>query len=121
MSSLQRKKFKSHKLFTPAKRADGYLFPNVCLQCCVSFRKPQSPKPRLCPKCALPMVALSRKFSAPKARDKKQWAKVRLLIEHGFLFQSVYKQQSPGVYYKVSYPHSLRAAKEFILRHAQAL
>jgi hypothetical protein len=65
------------------------------------------------------MIMLSRKFSAPASRDKKQWEKVQFLVEHGFKFYSVYELLSDGVYQRVRYPETLQEAKEFVVRYQQ--
>lgn len=69
------------------------------------------------------MVALNRKFSAPKSNDLPQWKKVQFLSENGFLFQSVYEVcNEKGEYkghYKVSYPQTLEEAKEFVLKYRE--
>lgn len=59
------------------------------------------------------MTQLSRKFKAPAARAKAQWQKVRLLVENGFLFYSVYQRTSLGEV-GVPYPSSLEQAGKFI-------
>lgn len=114
--------FKHHKYFPKAKDAQRFLFPHVCFDCRKSFKKPASDEPRLCPQCANPMVKLSRKFSAPAASDKAQWAKVKLLVEHGFLFQPVYEPSRSGGHQRVRYPSKLEEAKNFVVEfHAQAV
>ena len=69
--------------------------------------------PRACPQCAMPMTRLSRKFKAPATRAKAQWEKVRLLVENGFLFYSVYERTSWGEV-GVAYPKSVKEARKFI-------
>ena len=61
------------------------------------------------------MVRLSRKFSAPAANDTIQWKKVQFLVEHGFLFQSVYEPTESGGRQKTSYPETFEQAKEFVV------
>lgn len=61
------------------------------------------------------MVRLSRKFSAPAAVDTLQWKKVQFLVEHGFLFQSVYEPTESGGRQKASYPATYEQAKEFVV------
>lgn len=64
------------------------------------------------------MIALDRKFSAPKSNDWVQWKKVQYLVNNGFLFQSVYEpQQENGKYAghrRISYPKTLEEAIEFV-------
>ncbi len=61
------------------------------------------------------MVRLSRKFSAPATADTIQWKKVQFLVEHGFLFQSVYESTESGGRQQTSYPATFEHAKEFIV------
>jgi len=92
-----------------------YLHPHVCFACQKSFRRYVAPPPagpRKCPDCGGPTVALNRKFKAPQRGDDKQWAKVRYLVEHGYLFRSVV-DDSGG---KERYPSTLAEAREFVLR-----
>lgn len=112
--SMRRDKF-------PRERdARAYLFAHVCLDCRKSFKKPLAKTPRVCPQCSNSLVQVSRKFKVPKARDVAQWAKVRFLIEHGFLFYSVYERSGHGEI-KVPYPRTLAEAKEFVrVRKRQA-
>lgn len=62
------------------------------------------------------MEMLSRKFSAPKAKDIPQWKKVQYLVEHGFRFQSVREAESGQL---VKYPATLEEAKAFVQRFAK--
>ena len=64
---------------------------------------------------------LSRKFSAPAAKDKQQWQKVQYLVEHGFKFYPVYEATPSGGQQRVKYPETLHEAKEFVARHQQRL
>ena len=103
--------------FSPTEskmRSGGYLLPNACFECRKVFRKPESEASWTCPNCANLMVALNRKFSAPKSTDIKQWGKVRFLVEHGFLFHSIYEMKEKGTYYKVNYPKTLKEAEKFV-------
>ena len=112
-------KFKHHSNFPKEKLIQSYLFPNLCFECCKSFKKPQAPKLRKCPECGGVLIEVGRKFSAPKATDKAQLDKVRFLVEHGFLFQSVNEQREDGGFYNVAYPASLKEAKEFVVKYKE--
>ena len=115
-------KFKHHSNFPKEKDVQCYLFPNLCFECRKSFKKPQSEHVRICPECGGTLVAVGRKFSAPKSTDKSQWEKVRFLVEHGFIFQSVYEQREDKGHYKVTYPKTLKEAQEFVIKYkAQAI
>jgi hypothetical protein len=66
------------------------------------------------------MVLLNRKFSAPAANDKAQWKKVEFLVQHGFVFQTVYETPRGGK--SLRYPATLDEAKGFVVAYAaQAL
>ena len=110
-------KFKHHSYFTKKKNEQSYLLPNVCFNCCKSFKKPVSDERRLCPQCGIPLTALSRKFSAPRSSETEQWRKVRFLVDHGFFFQSVYEIRADGHNYRVMYPRTLAEAKEFVIKY----
>jgi DNA-directed RNA polymerase subunit RPC12/RpoP len=109
--------FKHHSYFPKDKDVQNYLFPNLCFECRKSFKKPRSEKVRTCPECGGSLIEVSRKFSAPKSTDKSQWEKVRFLVKHGFIFQSVYEQKNDKGYYKVSYPKTLKEAHEFVIKY----
>jgi hypothetical protein len=90
--------------------APRLLFPFACFACRVAFKRPlptDESRRRKCPQCGGSAVLLSRKFKAPPKGNIAQWEKVRFLVEHGFLFQSV----------GAPYPRTLRAAREFVKRH----
>src|SRR5438309_5752690 len=90
------------------------LGPYVCCDCRRKFKRPLSDgqlspgihETRPCPRCGKPAVLVGRKFKAPRASDKKQWEKVRLLLEHGFRFGSI----------SVPYPASLSEAREWVVK-----
>jgi hypothetical protein len=105
--------FKHHKYFPKERQAQPYLFPHVCLQCRKSFKKPVSPSVRTCSTCTGTLTQLSRKFKAPKTSDLAQWAKVKFLIEHGFLFYSVYERVGISEV-RVAYPKTLQEARDFV-------
>lgn len=111
--------FKHHSRFPKEKAAQNYLFPNLCFACRKSFKKPHSTEPRICPECGAPMVEVTRKFSAPKSSNFAQWEKVIFLVQHGFLFQSIYAQKEDGLYYKVNYLRTLKEAHEFVINYRQ--
>jgi len=70
-----------------------------------------------CPICNGVAVNLGRHFKPPKKSDDAQWKKVKYLVEHGFVFQTIYEQRDDSGYYKVSYPRSLAEAKEFVAKY----
>lgn len=41
-----------------------------------------------CPECNQPMHAMGLDFKAPKKSAIKQWAKIKLLFDHGFAYHS---------------------------------
>jgi DNA-directed RNA polymerase subunit RPC12/RpoP len=114
-------KFKHHSYFAKAKQVQAFRFPFVCFNCRKSFKQPISFAPRKCPSCSQPMTMLSRKFSAPAAKEKQQWQKVQYLVEHGFKFYPVYEALPSGGQQRGRYPETLQEAKEFVARHQQRL
>jgi len=112
-------KFKHHSYFPKEKNVQSYLFPNLCFVCRKSFKKPVSDEPRLCSDCGGVLFEVSRKFTAPKKTDKAQWEKVEYLVERGFRFQSIYEQREDGGFYKVSYPETLKEAREFVVKYQE--
>jgi len=105
--------FKHYKYYPSERQEQAFLFPHACFHCRKSFKKPASSSPRICPECTGELTRLSRKFKPPKARDTAQWAKVKFLVEHGFLFYSVYESAALGGA-RVPYPKTLEEAREFV-------
>ncbi|MGK5066061.1 hypothetical protein [Janthinobacterium sp. RT4P48] len=110
-------KYRHHQLFPKLKHIQAFRFPHVCLHCRKSFKYPATTEERCCPQCRAALVMLSRKFSAPPARDAAQWAKIRFLIGHGFRFYSVYEPACGGMK-AVRYPATLAEARDFVQKHA---
>jgi hypothetical protein len=106
-------RFKNHNSFPNEKNLQTRLYPNVCFNYRKSFKKPFSDEPRLCPQCEGAMTRLSRKFSAPASNDLLQWKKIQFLVNHGFLFQSVYDKADGGS--NIRYPATLEEAKDFVI------
>lgn len=90
----------------------SYLSPFVCVDCRRSFKRrwTKGLTHRPCPVCGKPAICLDRKFKPPRATDDEQWEKVRLLILHGFVFQSIYGDDHATV----RYPASLREARQWV-------
>jgi hypothetical protein len=57
---------------------------------------------------------LNRKFKPPKSHDVEQWAKVELLVQHGFHFQSLYDSQGQ----RIAYPKTLKEATDFVRQYS---
>lgn len=95
----------------PQRRA-----PFVCVDCRRSFKRPIEPgvTRRPCPLCGKPAVRLSRWFKPPRAADDRAWAKVRLLIDHGFDFAPLHDEWGD----EIRYPQSLREARTWIRQWA---
>jgi hypothetical protein len=89
----------------------------VCLDCHLSFKKPHYEKTNLCPNCGNPMIELSRKFKAPKKDDIDQWDKIKILIDHGFRFYTIYEKIEPNGYQSVDYPSTKKEAVEFVKKY----
>ena len=110
--------FKHHSEFPKAKQLQAFRFPYVCFTCRKSYKYPAQSAPRICPQCAKPMEMLSRKFSAPKSKDKQQWLKVQYLVEHGFRFYAAYEMHGAAAV-RMKYPSTLEDAKTFVLKVRQ--
>jgi len=72
---------------------------------------------RKCPRCGDWALDLGRNFKPPKSSDKAQWAKVEFLVQHGFVFQKIYREADGG-FLQVRYPETLAEAKEFVEHYA---
>ena len=90
----------------------------VCLRCrkCFSagtdFTKFQDNK--ICPDCMTPMVLLNEKFKAPSKTDVAQWEIVKMLVDNGFRFQTLYDPVSGE---RILYPRTKTEAEEFIRKY----
>lgn len=69
---------------------------------------------RICPTCGGHALRMDVRFRAPKKSDDKQWAKVRYLVAHGFVYQKVYRKQGE-VWYRENYPDNLEQARDFVV------
>lgn len=95
-------------------------YKNICLECKTSYSKGNDFENQTtsdCTQCGQKMVLVNHKFKPPKKSDTKNWEVVKLLVENGFKFQSVYEEVEKGVYLKVNYPTKLSEAKEFIKKY----
>lgn len=54
------------------------------------------------------------RFRPPKKSDDRQWAKVRFLVDHGFVFQKIYSKEG-SVWHRESYPKDLEQARSFVV------
>ena len=87
----------------------------VCLRCrkCFSagtdFTKFQDKK--RCPECSAPMVLLNERFKAPPKEDTAQWEIVRMVVDNGFNYQTLYDPDSGE---RIPYPRNKTEAEEFI-------
>jgi hypothetical protein len=94
----------------------------ACFVCCKSFKREFNlskgcPETLICPNCGGKAINLGRHFKPPQETDKKQWKKVRFLVDHGFRFQKVYDKDNAGLH--IPYPETLEQAKEFVDRWKQ--
>ena len=100
--------------------ATPYNMAFACLECCKSFKREfvltdGCPKDLICPDCSGKAYNFGRHFKAPKKSDKKQWAKIRYLFEHGFRFQKI--RLNKNSFESVPYPETLSQAKEFVKKY----
>ncbi|MEZ9823238.1 hypothetical protein AB4238_21880 [Shewanella sp. 10N.286.45.A1] len=95
----------------------------ACLNCKTSnmrhfFEAPcDYPDSMECPICKGVAFNFGRHFKPPKKSDNAQWKKIEYLVEHGFVFQTIYEQREDSGYYKVSYSKTLAEAKDFVVKH----
>ena len=61
-----------------------------------------------------PMVLLNEKFKAPSKTDVAQWEIVKMLVDNGFRFQTLYDPVSGE---KIRYPRTKTEAEEFIQKN----
>jgi hypothetical protein len=59
------------------------------------------------------MVCLNEEFKAPRSSNKRQWAKVRYLIENGFRFRSIWDEENQRT---IPYPATSREAVDWVER-----
>jgi predicted RNA-binding Zn-ribbon protein involved in translation (DUF1610 family) len=109
--------FRNHKSFIKTNEHVSSTFPNVCLNCHLSFKKLHQENNHLCPNCGNPMIELSPKFKAPKKYDNDQWEKIKILIDYGFRFYTCYEIIEPNVYKSVDYPSTKKEAIEFVKKY----
>jgi hypothetical protein len=95
----------------------------ACLNCKTSnmrhfFEDPcDYPESMECPICKGIAFNFGRHFKPPKKSDLAQWKKIEYLVEHGFVFQTIYEQREDSGYYKISYPKTLAEAKDFVVKY----
>ena len=92
----------------------------ACLTCYKSFKREfdlveECPMTLKCPECGGSAHNFGRHFKAPKKSNKKQWDKIRFLLEHGFRFQKI--RVGSGHHDTLPYPKTLEEAKEFVVTY----
>ena len=61
----------------------------ACFDCRKSFAKEPSPQaPRKCPECAGEMIDMGAFFEPPRKLNKKRWAVMKILADHGYRFNT---------------------------------
>jgi len=60
------------------------------------------------------MVLLNEKFKAPPKTDVAQWETVKILVDNGFRFQTLYDPVSGE---RIRYPRTKTKAEEFIRKY----
>ena len=90
----------------------------VCFHCRKSFSAGNDftkfQYSRVCPECLGPMALLNEKFKPPRKDDFTQWEIVKMLVDNGFFYQSIYDPISGE---RVPYPRTIKDAEEFILKY----
>ena len=87
----------------------------VCLHCHKSYSAGTGfiifQENKVCPECLGPMILLNEKFKAPRKSDSTQWEIVKLLVDNGFRYQTIY---DPITGERVPYPRTKKDAETFI-------
>ena len=102
-------------------RGPVYAMSFACFNCKKVFKRQFNlapcnyPSQAKCPECGNSSVNLGRNFKAPKKSDDAQWAKIKYLVEHGFVFQKI-RVNSVDLK-SVPYPKTLSEAKEFVIKY----
>ncbi|MDB3887381.1 hypothetical protein N9344_00345 [bacterium] len=68
-----------------------------------------------CPECGNMMTLMTHRFRPPKKSDEKAWEVVKFLVKEGFPYQHIYDDDTTPPY--VSYPKTLKTAKEFVIKY----
>lgn len=91
------------------------LAPYTCFACRSTFKRPLDENVfyRKCPTCGGHALRMDVRFRPPKKSDDRQWAKVRYLVDHGFVYQKVYRKQGDA-WHRENYPDNLEQAKDFV-------
>ena len=103
----------TRKLFPNERQGRRYLHPHVCFECRKSFKRPVSDSKASCSDCGRPLIALNRKFSAPKKVAKGEWEVVEYLVRAGFKFQSIELQDGSTA----KYPKTMKEAISFVSKY----
>jgi hypothetical protein len=97
------------------------LVPYTCFACRRTFKRPfeRGVVYRKCPHCGGQALQMDIRFRPPRKNDDRQWAKVRFLVEHGFVFQKVFRHAGGD---PERYPENMDQAREFVVEFSdQAL
>jgi len=92
-------------------------YKNVCLNCKTAFSTGmdyEGIRSSNCTKCKEAMILVSHKFKPPQKSDVAGWKIVKLLLDKGFRFGSVYTPLDKNILLKVTYPTTLEETKEFV-------
>lgn len=94
----------------------GHKYVCLCCRKCFSagtdFTKFQDKKK--CPDCSAPMVLLNEKFKAPPKENTVQWEIIKMLVDNGFNYQTMYNSDSGD---RIPYPRTKIEAEEFIRKN----
>ncbi|MDF1695331.1 MAG: hypothetical protein P1U56_05850 [Saprospiraceae bacterium] len=97
-------------------------YKNVCFPCKKAFNQGTDftyIRNAKCPDCGVMMSPMNHRFRPPKKSALAKWKTIEFLIDHGFYFQHIVH---PDLSTYASYPETMSAAKEFVLKFkSQAL
>lgn len=93
------------------------LVPYTCFACRNTFkcRHQKDVLYRKCPDCGGQALQMDASFCPPEKSDERQWSKVQFLVDHGFIFQKVYRKEA-SVWHCERYPENLEQARAFVVQ-----
>lgn len=91
--------------------------PYTCFACRSTFRcrHEHAVQYRKCPNCGGQAIRMDASFCPPGKSDERQWSKVHFLVDHGFVFQRVYRKEG-SVWHCERYPDNLEQARTFVVQ-----
>ena len=100
---------------------------SICINCRKAFNQGSDFDSRIesnCPECGQLRILMPHSFRPPKKTDNKKWEVVEFLINNGFRFQHIskdnkLKKEIANESNYVQYPTNLNEAKEFVIKYKE--